>query len=108
MPKKQIRNNKVNLDFDFAQTQIGFAKFGIMNRNQQNTHIRLSNIKSAIWQMCCFTNLVCHVIDRTTSSFMNQHSDDLQKKKKIANKEGTQRFLHTQENVNRNQNFTWN
>lgn len=48
MPKKQIRNNKVNLDFDFAQTQIGFAKFGIMNRNQQNTHIRLSNIKSAI------------------------------------------------------------
>lgn len=40
-PKTKIGNNKVNLDLDFAQIQIGFAKFGIMNQIQQNTHIAL-------------------------------------------------------------------
>ena len=43
--------------------------------------------------MCFFTTLICHVIDGTTSSFTNQHSDDLQKKKRLANEEVTQRFM---------------
>lgn len=41
MSKKKIRNNKVNLDLDFAQTQTGLAKFITMQRIQQNTHIGL-------------------------------------------------------------------
>lgn len=40
-----------------------------------------------------FTALICYVIDRTTSSFTNQHSDDLQKKRRITNEEGTPRFM---------------
>lgn len=41
MSKKKIRNYKVNLDLDFVQIQIDFAKFGIVNRIQQNTPISL-------------------------------------------------------------------
>lgn len=43
--------------------------------------------------MGVFTTVICHVIDGTTSSFINQHPDDFQKKKKTANEEVTQRFM---------------
>lgn len=58
------------------------------------TFILVFEVLSQQFDGCVFfTNLLCHVADRTKSNFINQASGGLQKEKRAASKEGTPRFM---------------